>query len=90
MGEWLPKSEGKTYLVVQRINDVPHLEREYEPEGIGYLCETTTPDGLLAEHADIDEPPEDHAWSEFVERFEVKRTDRRIQFAPDEELGCDR
>jgi hypothetical protein len=90
MSEWLPKREGKAYLVVQRVNNVPHLESKYKPEGVGYLCETTAPDGLLAEHADIDEPPEDHARSELIERLEIKGADGRVQFASDEELGRER
>jgi hypothetical protein len=90
MGEWLPKREGKAYLVVQRVDDVPQLESKYEPEGVGYLRETTAPDGLLAEHADIDEHPEDHARSELVERLEIKGADGGIQFASNEELGRER
>ena len=78
--------ENDTYLIVQRIDDVPRLEREDEPEGVGHLREPATPDGLLAEHADVDQHPQDHARPELVEVFEIKRTDGRVQFASDEEL----
>lgn len=43
---------------------------------------------LLADHADIDERPQNHAWAQFVERLEIQRADGRVELAPDKELVC--
>jgi len=51
------------------------------------MSETTTSGSLLACQADIDEYPKDESRPEFVERFDIERSDRRIEFSTDEKLG---
>lgn len=41
---------------------------------------------LLAQHADIDQDPEDEAWTQLIEGLDVERPDRRVQFASNVEL----
>lgn len=43
-------------------------------------------DGLFACHRDVDEDPEDHAWSQFVERLDVKGADLGVQFTAHEPI----
>lgn len=73
-------------LVVEAVRDIPELESEDEPHGVCDLRETATTDGLFAGHADIDEDPENEAWTQLVEGFEIKGTDRGIEFTANEEL----
>lgn len=60
------------YLVVQRIQDVKCLEDKNQPHGVCHVVESATPDSLFAQHADINEDPEDKTRPEFVERLDVK------------------
>jgi len=41
---------------------------------------------LFADHADVDEDPENEAWTELVKGFDVEGTDGGVEFASDEEL----
>jgi len=41
---------------------------------------------LFADHADVDEDPENKAWAELVEGFDVEGADGGVEFASDEEL----
>lgn len=73
-------------FVVEAVRNIPELESEDEPHGVCDLGETATTDGLFAGHADIDEDPENEAWTQLVEGFEIKGTDRGVEFTADEEL----
>jgi len=42
---------------------------------------------LFADHADVDEDPENKAWAELVEGFDVEGADGGVEFASDEELN---
>jgi len=41
---------------------------------------------LLANHADVDEDPENEAWAELIKGFDVEGADGGVKFASDEEL----
>jgi hypothetical protein len=63
----LSEETGETHLIVEAIGNVPHMESENDPHGVSDICEASTPDGLLAQHADIQQSPEDKTWPDFVE-----------------------
>ena len=77
---------GWTYLVVERVYDIEDLETSGEPHRVCDLIQATAPDGLLANHADVDEEPKDETRSEFIERLEVKGSNRGVQLPANEEL----
>lgn len=77
------RKHGDTYLVIKTISNIPGLEREDEPHRV---CDIASPHVLFTSHTDIDEDPEDKTWPEFIERFDVKPANRRVQFPSDEEL----
>jgi hypothetical protein len=87
--EWEEEKSGeeRTDLVVEPIGYIECLKGENEPHGIGNVSETTTSCSLLACHADIDEYPKDESRPEFIERFDIERSDGRIEFSTDEKLG---
>ena len=41
---------------------------------------------MFADHADVDEDPENKAWAELVEGFDVEGADGGVEFTSDEEL----
>ena len=73
----------KTNLIVQSICNIPGLECEYEPHGVGHICKASTTHSLLADHACVDQYPEDEARAELIERLDIEGSDGRIQLAPD-------
>lgn len=62
----------RTYLVVESIEDVDTMHQKDEPHTGSNLVQPAESNGLLAEAADIENPPQDHSRSKFVERFDVK------------------
>jgi hypothetical protein len=50
------------------------------------VSKTARASGLLAEHADVNEDPEDKPWAKLVEVFDAKGADGGVEFMPDEEL----
>ena len=77
----------RTHLVVEPISYIQSLKSENEPHGISNMRETTTSGSLLADHADINEYPKDESRPQFIERFDIERSDGRIEFSTDEKLG---
>jgi hypothetical protein len=73
-----------THLVVERVGDVPPLEREHEPHRVGHA--SAEAHRLLACHADVNEHPENKTRPKLVERLDVERTDAWVQLTADEEL----
>lgn len=74
------------HLVVERIDDIMSVKQENEHHRCRYVAAQSAP--LLAGHRDINEDPEDESRPELVERFDVKRADRRIELATHPKLGC--
>ena len=68
----LIKGNNLAYLVVKTVCDVPTLEGEHQPHGIGHVCNTTTTRSLFAKHADVDEDPQNQARPEFIEGLDVE------------------
>lgn len=73
-------------FIVEAICNIPELESEDKPHGVGDVLDTTTADSLFASHADIDQDPEDETWAELVEGFDIKGADGGIELASDEPL----
>jgi hypothetical protein len=51
--------KGGIYLIVKTISDIPGLEGQDQPHGVCDFVKTSTTCGLFANHADVDENPED-------------------------------
>ena len=52
------------YLVENRISNIPQMEEKDEDHRIRQRSATSNV--LLASHTDVDEGPQDQAWSEFI------------------------
>lgn len=79
-------ARGYTYLIVQPICDIETLEDEDKPHAPRDIFPTATPYGLRTDHTNVDENPKDEPRAEFVERLDVERANRGVQFATDVEL----
>ena len=78
-------------FVVKRVGNVPTLEGEDEPHRIGDAGQGQgvrlgATDSLLACHGQVDEGPQNHAGTEFIEGFHFKRANRGIELATNEPL----
>lgn len=78
-------------FVVKRIGNVPALEGEDEPHGIGDARQgqgtrSGATDSLFACHRQVDERPQDHAGTEFIKGFHFKRANRGVELATNEPL----
>ena len=78
-------------LVVKRVSNVPALEGEDEPHGIGDAgqgqgARLGATDSLFACHGQVDERPQDHAGTEFIEGFYFKRANGGVELATNEPL----
>ena len=78
-------------LVVKRVGNVPALEGEDEPHRIGNAgqgqgARLGATDSLFACHGQVDERPQDHAGTEFIEGFHLKRANRGVEFATNKPL----
>lgn len=73
-----------TYLVVQRIADVPDLANKNKPHRV---CDTPAEaNGLGTGHTDVDQRPENQPWAKFVEDFEVEGTNSGVELSTNEKL----
>ena len=70
-----------SYLVIEAIGDVPGLESQDQPHRVCDFVKSSATGGLFANHANVNENPEDESGSKFIEGLDVKGTNRRIQFA---------
>lgn len=75
------------YLVIEGVEHIPRLEGKNKPHRVGHISDTAATHGLFANHADVDQHPEDKARTQFVERLDVEGTDGRVEFAADVELN---
>ena len=78
-------------LVIQRIGNVPALEGEDEPHRIGDAGQGQgvrlgATNCLFACHGQVDEGPQNHARTEFIEGFHFKRANRGAELATNEPL----
>lgn len=78
-------------LVVKRVGNVPALEGEDEPHGVGDAgqgqgARRGATDSLFACHGQVDERPQDHTGTQFIEALHFKRANGGIELASDEPL----
>jgi hypothetical protein len=73
-----------TDLIVKCIHDIQALKEENKDHGVRDVTRETG--GLSAGHTDVNQQPEDHSWTELIERFDVQRSNGGIQLASNVKL----
>jgi len=82
---WRSQWQPGTHHSVKSISNVPKLEEEDKPHGVG--DGTSMVGGLFTGHGDVDEDPKDHPGMELIERLDVKGADGRVQLVANIELS---
>ena len=75
-----------TDLIVQTVYNIPALEEQYKPHGIRYVSKAPSAYSLFADHADVNQDPKNKSGAEFIEGFDVKGSNGRIQLTAYVEL----
>jgi hypothetical protein len=61
-----------TDLMVQCIHNVETVHEQHQPHTGGNLVQSAESNRLLAQAADVQDPPQDHTGSELIEELDVK------------------
>lgn len=78
------KEGGKqTCLVPFGVHDVPGVESDDEPHAV---CDAANFVVLSCGHGDVDDDPENQAWTHLVERFDVESPESGVKRTSNEPL----